>query len=63
LNRDENDYHYHIRCGGHLGPVRTHGRRRPRLVRPAADQIPEIDLPDVDQACVFADAFLRAVAT
>jgi hypothetical protein len=34
------------------------------MVRPAADNIPEIELPELDEACVvFADAFLRAVAT
>jgi hypothetical protein len=33
-------------------------------LRPAADQIPEVDLPSLDEArTVFADAFLRAVAT
>ena len=35
-----------------------------RMVRPAAVNIPEIELPELDEAClVFADAFLRAVAT
>jgi AcrR family transcriptional regulator len=34
------------------------------MVRPAIDNIPEIELPELDRACtVFADAFLRAVAT
>jgi hypothetical protein len=34
------------------------------MVRPAAVNIPEIELPELDEACVvFADDFLRAVAT
>jgi len=42
-----------------LAPIAIH-----TMVRPAAKNIPEIELPDVDQACVvFADNFLRAVAT
>jgi AcrR family transcriptional regulator len=42
-----------------LAPIAIH-----TMVRPAAVNIPEIELPDLDQACVvFADNFLRAVAT
>ena len=42
-----------------LAPIAIH-----TMVRPAAKNIPEIELPDVDRArVVFADAFLRAVAT
>ncbi len=42
-----------------LAPIAIH-----TMVRPAAVNIPEIDLPELDQACVvFADNFLRAVAT
>ena len=42
-----------------LAPIAIH-----TMVRPAAKNIPEIELPDLDQACVvFADTFLRAVAT
>jgi AcrR family transcriptional regulator len=42
-----------------IAPIVVH-----TMVRPAIDNIPEIDLPDLDEACtVFADAFLRAVAT
>jgi hypothetical protein len=42
-----------------LAPIAIH-----TMVRPAADSIPEIELPELGQACVvFADAFLRAVAT
>jgi AcrR family transcriptional regulator len=44
-----------------LAPIAVHA-----MVRPAIDNvnIPEIDLPELDQACaVFADAFLRAAAT
>ena len=42
-----------------LAPIAIH-----TMVRPAAVNIPEIDLPELDQACVvFADDFLRAVAT
>jgi len=41
-----------------LAPIAVH-----TMVRPAAVNIPEIDLPDLDTArTVFADAFLRAVA-
>jgi AcrR family transcriptional regulator len=41
-----------------LAPIAVH-----TMVRPVADHIPEVDLPDLDQACaVFADAFLRAAA-
>jgi hypothetical protein len=42
-----------------LAPIAIH-----TMVRPAAVNLPEIELPDLDQACVvFADNFLRAVAT
>ncbi|MGA8329856.1 MAG: TetR/AcrR family transcriptional regulator [Mycobacterium sp.] len=42
-----------------LAPIAIH-----TMVRPAAKNIPEIELPELDQACVvFADNFLRAVAT
>jgi AcrR family transcriptional regulator len=42
-----------------LAPIAIH-----TMIRPAAAYIPEIELPGLDQACVvFADAFLRAVAT
>jgi AcrR family transcriptional regulator len=42
-----------------LAPIAVH-----TMVRPAADNIAEIDLPALDQACaVFADAFLRAAST
>jgi hypothetical protein len=42
-----------------LAPIAIH-----TMVRPAAVNIPEIELPELDEACVvFADAFLRAVAT
>jgi AcrR family transcriptional regulator len=42
-----------------LAPIGIH-----TMVRPALGTIPEVVLPDLDQACeVFADAFLRAVAT
>jgi AcrR family transcriptional regulator len=42
-----------------LAPIAVH-----TMIRPAADNIAEIDLPELDQACaVFADAFLRAAAT
>jgi AcrR family transcriptional regulator len=42
-----------------LAPIAIH-----TMVRPAAVNIPEIELPNLDQACVvFADNFLRAVAT
>jgi len=42
-----------------LAPIAIH-----TMVRPAAVYIPEIELPELDQACaVFADNFLRAVAT
>ena len=41
-----------------LAPIAIH-----TMVRPAAVNIPEIELPELDEACVvFADAFLRAVA-
>jgi AcrR family transcriptional regulator len=41
-----------------LAPVVIH-----TMVRPAADIIPEVDMPPLDEACtVFADNFLRAVA-
>jgi AcrR family transcriptional regulator len=41
-----------------LAPIAVH-----TMVRPAVDNIPEVDLPDLDTArTVFADAFLRAVA-
>ena len=41
-----------------LAPIAIH-----TMVRPAAATIPEIELPDLDEACaVFAEAFLRAVA-
>jgi hypothetical protein len=45
--------------------VPAHGETRHNgSVRPAADNIPEIELPELHEACVvFADAFLRAVAT
>jgi AcrR family transcriptional regulator len=42
-----------------LAPIAIH-----TMVRPAAKNNPEIELPDLDQACaVFADNFVRAVAT
>jgi AcrR family transcriptional regulator len=42
-----------------LAPIGVH-----TLVRPAIVNIPEVELPELDEACaVFADAFLRAVAT
>jgi AcrR family transcriptional regulator len=42
-----------------LAPIGVH-----TMVRPAVEHIPEVELPELDQACVvFADAFLRAVAT
>jgi AcrR family transcriptional regulator len=42
-----------------LAPIAIH-----TMVRPAAVNVPEIDLPELDEACVvFADNFLRAVAT
>lgn len=42
-----------------LAPIAVH-----TMLRPVADNIPEIDLPELDQACaVFADAFLRAAST
>ena len=42
-----------------LAPIAIH-----TMVRPAAVYIPEIELPALDEACVvFADAFLRAMAT
>ncbi len=42
-----------------LAPIGVH-----TMVRPAVASIPAVELPQLDQACaVFADAFLRAVAT
>ena len=42
-----------------LAPIAIH-----TMVRPAGAHIPEIELPALDEACVvFADAFLRAMAT
>lgn len=42
-----------------LAPIAVH-----TMVRPAAASIPEVELPPLDEACVvFADNFLRAVAT
>jgi hypothetical protein len=42
-----------------LAPIAVH-----TMVRPAIDNIPEVEMPELDDACtVFADAFLRAVAT
>jgi hypothetical protein len=42
-----------------LAPIAVH-----TMLRPAADNIAGVDLPELDQACaVFADAFLRAAAT
>ena len=42
-----------------LAPIAVH-----TMVRPAIASVPEVTLPDLDQACVvFADAFLRAAAT
>jgi AcrR family transcriptional regulator len=42
-----------------LAPIAIH-----TMVRPAAVNIPALELPELDQACVvFADNFLRAVAT
>jgi len=42
-----------------LAPIAVH-----TMIRPAVENIPEVELPELDQACVvFADAFLRAVAT
>jgi len=42
-----------------LAPIGVH-----TLVRPAIVNVPEVELPELDEACaVFADAFLRAVAT
>jgi AcrR family transcriptional regulator len=42
-----------------LAPIGIH-----TMARPAVVNIPEVDLPELDEACVvFADAFLRAVAT
>ncbi|MEV6863429.1 TetR/AcrR family transcriptional regulator [Streptosporangium subroseum] len=41
-----------------IGPVLMHF-----VTRPAAEQVPGIDLPDKEETCaVFAEAFLRAVA-
>jgi hypothetical protein len=40
------------------------GLAGPTMVRPAAKNIPEIEMPKLSQACgVFADNFVRAVAT
>lgn len=42
-----------------ISPIAIH-----TMVRPAVEHIPEVELPELDQTCtVFADAFLRAVAT
>jgi AcrR family transcriptional regulator len=42
-----------------LAPIGIH-----TMARPAVSNIPEVELPDLDEAsAVFADAFLRAVAT
>jgi AcrR family transcriptional regulator len=42
-----------------LAPIAVH-----TLLRPAVGNVPQVDLPSLDEACtVFADAFLRAVAT
>ena len=42
-----------------LAPIAMH-----TMVRPAVGSVPEVNLPDLDQACaVFADAFLRAAET
>jgi AcrR family transcriptional regulator len=42
-----------------LAPIGIH-----TMVRPAIGAVPEVQLPELDEACaVFADAFLRAVAT
>ena len=42
-----------------LAPIGIH-----TMVRPVVRAIPEVELPDLEEACaVFADAFLRAVAT
>jgi AcrR family transcriptional regulator len=42
-----------------LAPIAIH-----TMLRPAAKNIPEVELPELDRACVvFADNFLRAVAT
>ena len=42
-----------------LAPIGIH-----TMVRPAVVNIPGVELPELDEACgVFADAFLRAVAT
>jgi AcrR family transcriptional regulator len=42
-----------------LAPIGVH-----TMVRPAIGSLPEITLPELDEACtVFADAFLRAAAT
>jgi AcrR family transcriptional regulator len=41
-----------------LAPIAVH-----TMVRPAADTIPEVEYPDLDESCaMFADNFLRAVA-
>jgi hypothetical protein len=42
-----------------LAPIGVH-----TMLRPAIENIQEVELPQLDEACVvFADAFLRAVAT
>jgi len=42
-----------------LAPIGIH-----TMVRPAIGTVPEVELPELDEACaVFADAFLRAAAT
>jgi AcrR family transcriptional regulator len=42
-----------------LAPIAIH-----TMIRPAAKNIPEVEMPELSQACeVFADNFLRAVAT
>jgi AcrR family transcriptional regulator len=42
-----------------LAPIAIH-----TMVRPAAENIPELEMPELSQACeVFAENFLRAVAT
>ncbi|WP_375487991.1 TetR/AcrR family transcriptional regulator [uncultured Mycobacterium sp.] len=42
-----------------IAPVAMHS-----MLSPAFTNVPELDLPELDQACtIFADAFLRAAAT
>jgi AcrR family transcriptional regulator len=42
-----------------IAPIAVH-----TMLRPAVDNVPEVNLPELDQACtVFADAFLRGTAT